>query len=97
MVDVIDIAPVTILVALEGAPSSFNNCITKWGLLPLTLSNSTAYYQPCFDCAIMVETIISPAAVLDSSNKFFYWTQIGCKRTPPLRAVYNSPVVMAAS
>jgi hypothetical protein len=27
----------------------------------------------------MVKTIISPAAVLDASDTFFYWTQIGCR------------------
>jgi hypothetical protein len=27
----------------------------------------------------MVKTIISPIAVLDTSNTFFYWTQIECK------------------
>ena len=27
----------------------------------------------------MVETIISPAAVLASSDRFYFWTQVGCK------------------
>ncbi len=79
LVDIVDIDPITILVALEGAPASYNNCITKKGLLPLILSNGTSYYQPCFYCANMVKTIISPAAVLASSNVFSSWTQEGFK------------------
>jgi hypothetical protein len=40
LLDVVDIEPITILVALKvkGAPESYNNCITKQGLLPLSLS-----------------------------------------------------------
>lgn len=70
LVDVVDIEPVKISVALKGSPPSFDDCITKRGLLLLTLSNSTIYYQPCFFCTNMVETIISPAAVLASSKVF---------------------------
>jgi hypothetical protein len=73
MVDVVNIEPVPISVALEGASSIFNNCnITKQGLLPLTLSNGTTYYQPCFYCANMVKTNTSPAVILDASDMFFY-------------------------
>jgi hypothetical protein len=79
LVDSVDIPPVTISVALEGGPSSFNDTITKWGFLPLTLSDGTTYFQPCYYCANMVETIISPAAVLASSDQLYFWTQIGCK------------------
>ena len=63
LVDAVDIPPVAISVALAGGPSSFDDTITKQGLLPLTLSDGTTYYQPCYFCANMVETIISPAAV----------------------------------
>ncbi len=79
LVDTVDIPPVAILVALAGGPSSFDDTITKQGLLPLTLSDGTTYYQPCYFCANMVETIILPAAVLASSDWFYYWTQVGCK------------------
>ncbi len=79
LVSVVDILPIPISVALEGAPSTFDNCITKQGLLPLTLSDGTTYYQPCYYCANMVETTISLAAVLASLDQFFYWTQVGCK------------------
>ena len=79
LVDAVDILPITISVALAGGPSSFDDAITKQGLLPLTISDGTTYYQPCYFCANMVETIISPAAVLASSDQFYYWTQVGCK------------------
>ena len=74
-----DIPPVAISVALAGGPSSFDDTITKRGPLPLTLSDGTTYYQPCYFCANMVEMIISPAVVLASSDQFYYWTQVGCK------------------
>ena len=45
---VVDIPPLTILVAIEGAPASHDDCITKRGLLPLTLLDGTTYYQTCF-------------------------------------------------
>ena len=79
LLDVTDITPVSISVALDGVPSSVDDKITKRGLLPITLSDGTTYYQTCFYCANMVETIISPAAVLASSDVFYYWTQEGCK------------------
>ena len=72
LLDVSNITPIHISVALEGVPSSANNKITKRGLLPITLSDGTTYYQPCFYCANMVETIISPAAVLTSSDVFYF-------------------------
>jgi hypothetical protein len=73
LLDVTDIHPITISIALEGDPASYDDCITKRGLLPLTLTDGTTYYQTCFYCANMVETIISPAAVLESSDVFYSW------------------------
>jgi hypothetical protein len=43
LLDVVDIDPFAIYVALKGAPSSYDACITKRGLLPLTLANGTTY------------------------------------------------------
>jgi len=63
LLDVTDITPIDISVALDGVPTSVDDKITKRGLLPITLSDGTTYYQTCFYCANMVETIISPAAV----------------------------------
>ncbi len=77
LLDVVDIDPITISVALEGSLTSYDDCITKQGLLPLPLSDGMTYYQPCFYCTNMVETIISPAAVLASSDFFYSWTQEG--------------------
>jgi hypothetical protein len=77
--DVKDIAPIQISVALKNASASFNNCITKLGLLLLTLTNGTCYYQPCYFCANLVEMIVSPSAILASSNVFVQWQQIGYK------------------
>ena len=70
---------VTSTVALDGVPSSVDDKITKRGLQPITLSDGTTYFQTCFYCANMVETSISPAAVLASSDVFYYWSQEGCK------------------
>jgi hypothetical protein len=58
LVDSVDIPSIAISVALAGGPSSFDDTITKKGLLPLTLSDGTTYFQPCYFCANMVETII---------------------------------------
>jgi hypothetical protein len=41
LLDMVDIKPITILIALEGSPTLYDNCITKQGLLPLLLSNGT--------------------------------------------------------
>jgi hypothetical protein len=79
LLDVVNITPIDILVALNGKSSSLDDKISKRGLLPLTLSDGTTYYQTCFYCANMVETIISPVAVLASSDILYYWSQEGCK------------------
>jgi hypothetical protein len=91
LLDVVNIDPITISVAIEGAPTSYDDCITKRGLLPMTLTDGTIYYQPCYYCANMVETIISPAAVLASSDVFYSWTQDGFKDpTVPGRIRFSS-------
>jgi hypothetical protein len=91
LLDVTNITPINISVALSGDFPSLNDRITKRGLLPLTLSDGTIYYQTCFYCANMVETIISPAAVLASSDVFYYWCQEGCRDpTVPGRIRFSS-------
>ncbi len=77
LLDVVDIEPIKISVALKGAPTSVDNCITKRSLLPLMLSAGKIYYQTCFYCASLVESIISPVAVLASSDVFVSWQQDG--------------------
>ena len=91
LLDVSDIDPIDISVALDGRSTSPDDRITKRGLLPLTLSDGSVYYQTCFYCANMVETIISPAAILASSDVFYYWNQDGCKDpTAPGRIRFTS-------
>jgi hypothetical protein len=48
LLDVEDIMPINILVALDGTSSSMDDRITKHGLLPLTLLDVTIYYRTCF-------------------------------------------------
>jgi hypothetical protein len=79
LLDVVDIVPITILVALEGTSATYDDYITKRGLLPLSLSDGSLYYQPCFYCTNMVEIIISPATVLALSSVIFSWSQEGFK------------------
>jgi hypothetical protein len=79
LLDVIDIVPIPISVAIEGVASSTADCITKCGLLPLTMTNGSYYYQPCFYCENLVKTIISPSAILASSTIFVQWEQRGYK------------------
>jgi hypothetical protein len=79
LLDVMDIDPFAVSVALEGAPSSYDDCITKQGLLLLTLADGTTYYQTCFYFTNMVKAIISPSAILASSDTFVQWNQEGFK------------------
>jgi hypothetical protein len=48
LLDVTNITPNDISVALDGVPSSVDDKITKRGLLPLTLSDGTTYYQTSY-------------------------------------------------
>ncbi len=77
-IDLVDIPPMPITVAIFGEVS-LNNCCTKRGYLPLTLPDGTIYWQLCFYCANAVGTIISPQAVLASSDVFTSWMQTGFK------------------
>jgi hypothetical protein len=45
LLDITDITPINISVALDGTPTTLDNKITKRDLLPLTLSDGTIYYQ----------------------------------------------------
>ena len=70
LLDVVDVDPISISVALDGTSTCYGDCITQRGLLPLSLSDGSTYFQPCYFCANLVETIISPAAILSSSDVF---------------------------
>ena len=54
LLDISNINPIDISVALDRTSTSLDNRITKRGLLPLTLSDGSIYYQTCFYCGNMV-------------------------------------------
>jgi hypothetical protein len=83
MVGIVDIPPMAILVIIEGTEVTEDYCCTKRGYTPLSCSDGSIYWQLCFSCANVVETIISPQAVLASSNVFYLWTQTGFKDGRP--------------
>jgi hypothetical protein len=68
LIEVVSIAPLPICVATKTGDISLDNCCTKRGLLPLTLADGSVYYQPCYYCKNVVETIISPQAILAASK-----------------------------
>jgi hypothetical protein len=83
LADVVDITPLPITVALNGNGSSVDDCCTKQGFIPLALSDGTIHWQLCCYSANAVETIISPQAILNSSDIFASWTMTGYKDTRP--------------
>ncbi len=83
LADVVDIPPLPITVALNGNGSSVDDCCTKGGFIPLALSDGTIHWQLCYYSANSVEMIISPQAILNSSDIFASWTMTGYKDTRP--------------
>ena len=83
LVDVETIPPLPISVATKSGSISLDDCCTKRGLIPLQLSDGSVYYQPCYYCKNAVETIISPQAILASSDVLVRWTQTGHKDGSP--------------
>jgi hypothetical protein len=77
LVDVEPIPPLPISVATKTATFSLDSCCTKKGLLPLTLDDGSVYFQPCYYCKNSTETIISPDAILQSSDILVHWHQEG--------------------
>ena len=61
--------------AITGDAPSLDDCCARQGYLPLQLLDGTTHWQLCFYCKNAVETIISPQAILESSNVFASWTQ----------------------
>ena len=95
LLDVIDIDLISILVAIKDSPLSFDDCITKRGVLPLSLSEGTTSFQPCYYCANMVETIISRRQYLHPATS----SSVGDRKafaTPPSLAAFASPATMAS-
>jgi hypothetical protein len=75
LVGIVDIPPMAISVAIDGTDITENDCCTKRGYTPLTCKYGSIYWQLCFFCANVVKTIISPQAILASSNVFYSWIQ----------------------
>ena len=65
---------------------------TKKGLIPLTLADGSVYYQPCYYCKNVAETIISPQAILASSDVLVNWTQTGHKDGSPGMIRFDSDI-----
>ncbi len=67
LVDVVNIPPLSISVALHG-DSTINDCCTARGLLPLQLDDWSVCWQICYYSKNAVKTIISPQAIVNSSD-----------------------------
>jgi len=83
LVDVETIPPLPISVATTSGSFSLDDCCTKKGLIPLTLSDGSVYYQPCYYCKNATETIISPEAIVAASDTLVHWTQEGHRGNAP--------------
>ncbi len=71
-----EIPPLPISVAVEGN-LLIDDCCTVRGRTPLQLDDGSIYWQVCYYCKNAVETIISPQAIVDSSDVFQSWHQTG--------------------
>jgi hypothetical protein len=95
LVDIGDILPPPILVAVAGSDVTMDECCTKLGLLLLTLADGSVYYRTCYYCKNeQVETIISPQAILDGSGILLSGHRLDTRTT--VLAFYGSlvPVVL---
>ena len=90
LVDVVEIPPLAISVAINGEEPHIDDSCTRRGYLPLNLSDGSTHWQLCFYCKNAVETIISPQAILASSYVFASWTQTGFKDGCPGRLHFDS-------
>ena len=90
LVDVVEIPPLPISVAITGDAPSLDDCCTRRGYLPLLLSDGSTHWQLCFYCKNVVETIISPQDILESSDVFVSWTQTGFKDGRPGQIRFDS-------
>jgi hypothetical protein len=90
LVDVENIPPLPISVATTSGSLSMDDCCTKKGLIPLTLSDGSVYYQPCYYCKNATETIISPEAIIAASDTLVHWTQTGHRGDAPGSIQFSS-------
>ena len=91
LTDVVAIPPMPISVALQGE-TTLDNCCTARGKFPLQLDDGSIYWQDCYYSKHAVETIISPQAIVDSSDVFHSWQQTGFRigDTTPGRIRFDS-------
>ena len=90
LVDIVDIPPLPISMAVNGDAPTLDDSCTRQGYLPLTLSDGSTHWQLCFYCKNLVETIISPQAILTSSEVFASWMQTGFKDGRPGQIRFDS-------
>jgi hypothetical protein len=76
LVDVVEIPPLPISVTLQGEITT-GDCCTACGKIPLQLDDGLVYWQYCYYSTNAVEMIISPQAIVDSSDLFRLWYQTG--------------------
>jgi hypothetical protein len=83
LANAIDIPPLAITVALHGDNTSFNDCCTKVGYIPLALTDRTMHWQQCFYSVNAVETIISFQEILLSNDIFASWSMMEYRDSRP--------------
>ena len=79
LADAVSIPPLPITVALNSNTPTVDDCCTMKGYIPLTLLDGSVHWQLCYYSANATETIISPQAILSSSDIFASWTMTGYK------------------
>jgi hypothetical protein len=90
MVGIVDIPLLPITVAIKDSDTSVDDCCTKCGFIPLTLLDRSIHWQIIFCCVNAAETIISPKAILASSNVFVSWMMTGFKDSRPSSLRFDS-------
>jgi hypothetical protein len=82
LVDVVDIAPLLISVAVDGKDITLDDLCTKRGYLSLMLPDGSTHWQLCFYCKNAVD--------LASGNFLASWTQTGFKDGRPGQLRFDS-------
>jgi hypothetical protein len=90
LLDIEMIAPLPISVASKSSQTILDNCCTKQGFPLLTLDDGSTYYQSCYYHKNATKTIISPDAILWSSNILVHWHQIGHRDDSPGSICFTS-------
>ena len=60
------------------------------------MEDGSVFYQPCYFCKNVVETIISPQAIVAGSDVFVTWQQTGHKDGTPSRLRFYSDSGLAS-